>query len=88
VRVNELMLGVFETRHGPQTRGWGLLTDRQRQAIVDHTLLARVGQVGDVIRAIRFLLDESPFMTGSVIRLDGGYPLGGEPVAPMPEGVV
>lgn len=88
VRVNELMLGVFETRHGPQTRGWGLLSDHQRQAIVDHTLLARVGRVNDVIRAIRFLLDESPFMTGSVIRLDGGYPLGGEPVAPMPDGVV
>jgi 3-oxoacyl-[acyl-carrier protein] reductase len=88
VRVNELMLGVFETRHGPQTRGWGLLTDSQRQAIVDHTLLARVGRVKDVTRAIRFLLDEAPFMTGSVIRLDGGYPLGGEPVAPMPDGVV
>jgi 3-oxoacyl-[acyl-carrier protein] reductase len=88
VRVNELMLGVFETRHGPGTRGWGLLTEDQRQAIVDHTLLARIGRVGDVVQAVRFLVDEAPFMTGSVVRLDGGYPLGGEPVAPMPEGVV
>ena len=88
VRVNELMLGVVETRHGPRTRGWGLLTDRQRQAIVDHTLMARVGRVDDVVRAVRFLLDDAPFMTGGVIRLDGGYPLGGERVAPMPEGVV
>ena len=87
VRVNELMLGVVETRHGPGTRGWGLLTESQRQAIIDHTLLARTGRIDDVIRAIRFLLDDTPFMTGSVIRLDGGYPLGGEPVAPMPEGV-
>lgn len=88
VRVNELMLGIFETRHGPGTRGWGLLTEDQRQAVVDHTLLGRVGRVEDVTRAVRFLLDDAPFMTGSVLRLDGGYPLGGEPIAPMPDGVV
>lgn len=88
VRVNELMLGVFESRHGPGTRGWGLLTDDQRQAIVEHTLLARVGRLADVVRAVRFLLNDAPFMTGGVIRLDGGYPLGGQPIAPMPAGVV
>ncbi len=88
VRVNELMLGIVETRHGPGTRGWGLLNEAQRQAIVDHTLVARIGRVEDVVRAVRFLLDESPFMTGSVLRLDGGYTLGGESVAPMPQGVV
>ena len=42
----------------------------------------------DVIRAVRFLLEDAPFMTGSVIRLDGGYTLGGEKVAQMPKGVV
>jgi 3-oxoacyl-[acyl-carrier protein] reductase len=88
VRVNELMLGVVETRHGPETRGWGLLTEDQRRAIVDHTLLARLGRLDDVVRAVRFLLEDASFMTGSVVRLDGGYPLGGEAVAPMPEGVV
>ena len=88
VRVNELMLGVFETRHGPQTRGWALLTEDQREAIIDHTLLGRIGRKEDIVGAVRFLLDDAPFMTGSVIRLDGGYPLGGEAVAPMPEGVV
>jgi 3-oxoacyl-[acyl-carrier protein] reductase len=88
VRVNELMLGIMETRHGPHTRGWGLLNEAQRQAIVDHTLLARIGRIDDIIRAIRFLLDDAPFMTGSILRLDGGYPLGGEAVAPMPKGVV
>ena len=88
VRVNELMLGVVETRHGPGTRGWDLLTEDQRQAIVDHTLVNRTGRIDDVVRAVRFLMDDAPFMTGSVLRLDGGYPLGGEPVAAMPEGVV
>ncbi len=88
VRVNELMLGIVETRHGPQTRGWGLLDEDQRRAIVDHTLLARIGRIEDVVRAVRFLVEAAPFMTGSVIRLDGGYVIGGESVAAMPEGVV
>ena len=30
VRVNEIMLGFFDTRHGENTRGWGLLTDEQK----------------------------------------------------------
>ncbi|MCJ8502338.1 SDR family NAD(P)-dependent oxidoreductase [Desulfatitalea alkaliphila] len=88
VRVNELMLGLFATRHAEQTRGWGLLDDRQRQALLDHTLLGRTGRLDDILRAVRFLIAEAPFMTGSVLRLDGGYVLGGERVPPMPPGVV
>ena len=42
VRVNELMLGFFETRHGEGTRGWEVLEDRDRQAVVEHTLLELV----------------------------------------------
>ncbi len=88
VRVNELMLGLVETRHGPHTRGWGLLSAKQKQALVDHTLLGRTGRLEDVVKAVRFLVQEAEFMTGTVVRLDGGYVLGGEAVAPMPEGVV
>jgi 3-oxoacyl-[acyl-carrier protein] reductase len=88
VRVNEIMLGIFETRHAQGTRGWGLLSDDQRQAIADHTLLGRTGRLDDVVRTVRFIVSDAPFMTGAVIRLDGGYVLGGEAVAPMPKGVV
>jgi len=88
VRVNEIMLGIFETRHAQGTRGWGLLTDAQRQAITDHTLLERTGRLEDVIKAVRFIIEGAPFMTGSVLRLDGGYVLGGEKIAPMPRGVL
>ncbi len=88
VRVNEIMLGIFETRHAEHTRGWGLLTDARKQALIDHTLLARTGRLDDVVRAVRFLIQDAPFMTGSVLRIDGGYVLGGEKVDPMPEGVV
>ncbi len=87
VRVNEIMLGIFETRHAQKTRGWGLLTEDQKQAIRDHTLLERTGRLDDVIGAVRFLIHDAPFMTGSVLRIDGGYVLGGERIAPMPDGV-
>ncbi len=88
VRVNEIMLGLIQTRHAEETRGWGLLTDDQKKALIDHTLLGRTGTVKDVVQAVRFLLFEAPFMTGGLLRLDGGYTLGGERVAPMPPGVV
>jgi 3-oxoacyl-[acyl-carrier protein] reductase len=88
VRVNEIMLGMVETRHGDKTRGWALLTDLQKQAIVGHTLVGRMGEIEDVVKAVIFLVRDAPFMTGSILRLDGGYVLGGEAVAPMPEGVL
>lgn len=86
IRVNEIMLGFFETRHAENTRGWGLLTDARKQALVDHTLLKRTGKIKDLVQMVFFIIKDAPFMTGSVIRLDGGYCLGADPVAPMPEG--
>lgn len=88
VRVNELMLGFFKTRHAQGTRGWALLTAAQRQAIIDHTLLGRSGRSEDLLKAVHFLLTGADYLTGASIRLDGGYLLGGEKVPPMPPGVV
>ncbi|WP_309474792.1 SDR family NAD(P)-dependent oxidoreductase [Dissulfurirhabdus thermomarina] len=88
VRVNELMLGFVETRHGPGTRGWGLLAEADREALLAHTLLGRTGRVEEVARMVRFLVAEATFVTGAVIRMDGGYLLGGEPARPWPRGVV
>jgi 3-oxoacyl-[acyl-carrier protein] reductase len=88
VRVNELMLGFFETRHGPETRGWGLMTESQRQEIIDHTPLRRMGRIEEVAAAVLFIIRDAPFMTGSVLRIDGGYLVGGEYSEPMPKGVL
>jgi 3-oxoacyl-[acyl-carrier protein] reductase len=88
VRVNEIMIGLVETRHGPKTRGWELLSEAQKQALIDHTLLGRTGTIDDVVNAVRFIITGAPFMTGSVLRLDGGYVLGGDEVEPMPKGVL
>jgi len=88
VRVNEIMLGFIETRHGPGTRGWGLLTAAEKQAILDHTLLGRTGALEEVVKTVMFILRDARFMTGSVLRLDGGYVLGGEKMQPMPRGAL
>jgi 3-oxoacyl-[acyl-carrier protein] reductase len=88
VRVNEIMLGFIETRHAQKTRGWGLLTAAQKKAITDHTLMGRTGSIEDVIKTTLYIIKDAPFLTGSVLRLDGGYVLGGETVADMPQGVV
>ena len=88
VRVNEIMLGFFETRHAENTRGWGLLSAAEKAALLDHTLLGRTGRIEDVVKTVGFLIHDAPFITGSVIRLDGGYVLGGEKVGPMPKGIL
>ena len=88
VRVNEIMLGIIATRHGAQTKGWELLSDDQKQAIIDHTLAGRTGTIADVVKAVRFIIQDAPFMTGSVMRIDGGYSIGGEEVGPMPPGAL
>ena len=88
VRVNEIMLGFIETRHAEKTRGWGLLTATRKKALTDHSLLGRTGTIEDVVKTARYIIKDAPFMTGSVLRLDGGYVLGGDKVGEMPEGVV
>jgi len=88
VRVNEIMLGLMASRHADQTRGWGLLRESSKKALIDHTLLQRTGTVDDVVKTVLYIIKDASFMTGAVLRLDGGYVLGGEKVGVMPEGVV
>ena len=89
IRVNEIMLGVFESRHAQGTRGWEeVLTEKEKAAIINHTLIQRTGKIEDVVKACMFIIKDAPYMTGSVLRLDGGYVLGGEDIPVMPEGVV
>jgi len=81
------MLGFFATRHGEQTRGWGLLSAEQQDAIRNHILLKRTGKIEEIVATVFFLLQDATYMTGTVLRLDGGYVLGGEDIPPMPPGV-
>ena len=43
-----------------------------RKAIVDRTLLKRVGEPDDIARAVEFLITGSPYVTGQVVAVDGG----------------
>jgi len=88
VRVNEIMLGFFETRHAQETRGWDLLSATQKKALRAHTLLGRTGMIEDVVKAVLYIVKDAEFMTGSVLRLDGGYVLGGEKVDKIPKGIL
>jgi 3-oxoacyl-[acyl-carrier protein] reductase len=89
IRVNEIMLGIFDGRHAKGTRGWReAFTADEKKTLVDHILLERTGRPDDIIKAIFFLIKDAPYMTGSIIRLDGGYILGGEKVPAMPGGIL
>jgi pteridine reductase len=46
--------------------------EASRARIIDHTLLKRVGSPRDVARAVRFLFNDAPYVTGQVINVDGG----------------
>lgn len=87
VRVNEIMLGLFAGRHGESTRGWSLLSEEDRRQLVKEIPLARTGKAEDLVKTINFLIHNAPFMTGTVLRLDGGYSLGGQDVPKMPKGL-
>ena len=54
----------------------------------EHTLLQLTGRLEDVIKAVFFLIEDALFMTGAILRLDGGYVLGGEGVPDMPDGIL
>ena len=89
VRVNEIMLGIFDGRHAKDTRGWReVLTVDEKKTLIDHILLGRTGRAEDIIKTILFLITDAAYMTGSVIRLDGGYVLGGERVPLIPKGIL
>lgn len=88
IRVNEIMLGLIDSRHGPGTRGWQLLSEEQQQALLTHTLLQRTGTPEEVAQAVLFLVRDADFLTGTVLRMDGGYVLGGEGAPSMPSGVL
>ena len=88
VRVNELMLGLVDQRHGPGTRGWELLSEAEKEQLLGHTLLGRTGTPDEVARAVFFLIRDADFMTGACLRMDGGFVLGGERVPDIPKGML
>lgn len=70
IRVNAVAPGVIETPLIAE------LNEDQRSAIQQSTVLKRLGQPQDIAQALAFLLGEqSSFMTGQVLAVDGGLHL-------------
>lgn len=89
IRVNEIMLGIIDTRHGRGTRGWQTLSASQQKQVLDHTLSGRTGTPEEVAEAVTFILEKADYMNGATLRLDGGFILGGTDKVPaMPSGVL
>ncbi|MCP4021618.1 MAG: SDR family oxidoreductase [Desulfobacteraceae bacterium] len=89
IRVNEIMLGIFETRHAQGTRGWEkAISEEEKKALINHIPMGRTGKINDVVAACLFIIKDAPYLTGVVLRLDGGYVLGGEKMSPMPKGIL
>jgi len=69
IRVNAIAPSLVDT---PLAQGL-LRTDRQREAAAKRHPLDRIGQAEDIAAATAYLLsDESSWMTGQVMHIDGG----------------
>ena len=60
------------------------LADTGREHLILNTNLLETEAIPRMIRNLK----DAPFMTGAVLRLDGGYVLGGEKEDKIPEGVL
>lgn len=47
-------------------------SDAQKQAILDATPLTRIGEVADICKAVRFLIEDASYCTGQILAVDGG----------------
>jgi pteridine reductase len=67
VRVNAVAPGpVLWPENNPQ------FDEVYRQRVISQTLLKRMGESDDVAKAVRFLIDDAPFITGQILAVDGG----------------
>lgn len=70
VRVNAIVPGFF-----PAEQNRKLLTPERTAQIINHTPMARFGEASELVGAVIYLASDraSSFVTGSVIRVDGGF---------------
>lgn len=67
VRVNAVAPGAIEWPENDSD-----FPPDEQAAIIDHTLLKRVGSPADIAQTVKFLIFDAPYITGQVINVDGG----------------
>jgi len=83
----ETMTKALARELGPEIRVNGVapgailwpddLDDVTKQRIVSKTFLKRKGEPEDIAKAIRFIIEDAPYMTGQIMSIDGGRSLSG-----------
>jgi pteridine reductase len=83
----ETMTKALARELGPEIRVNGVapgailwpddLDEVTKQRIVSKTFLKRKGEPEDIAKAIRFIIEHAPYMTGQVLSIDGGRSLSG-----------
>jgi pteridine reductase len=70
VRVNAVAPGpVMWPEENPQ------FDELYRQRVISQTLLKRIGEPNDIAKAVKFLIQDAPYITGQIIAVDGGRSL-------------
>lgn len=68
VTVNAVSPGLIDTEMNAR------LSSEDRSSLIEETPISRIGSVEDVANAVLFLAsDESSFITGDVLRVNGGF---------------
>lgn len=67
IQVNVIACGIIDTKMNAH------LTDEDINEIVDEIPAGRLGTPADVAKTVCALLTASPYMTGQIITLDGGW---------------
>ncbi len=70
IRVNGVSPGAILW---PESDTWS--NERARDAIIQGTLLKRIGEPDDIARTVQFLIQDAPYITGQIIAVDGGRSL-------------
>lgn len=75
VRVNAIAPGAILWPSGQDEEAADPADAAYRQSVLDKVALGRCGTPEDIAKAAWFLIAEAPYVTGQVIRIDGGRSL-------------
>jgi pteridine reductase len=57
--------------------GKNTLTDKEKQKIIDRTIMKRAGDAEDIAKAVLFFVRDADYVTGQMLNVDGGRGLYG-----------